>query len=200
MSVYIMAMDVAFAHIGVAVLRYDRTGWTCVLSRCITTEKSDKKKDVRASNDDASRCAYAFDALNDIAELKQFSPMVGVVAELPTAGSKSSRAARSMGMGTAVAACFVASLALPCDWTTPDDGKKALAGARNASKQDMKLCASKLFPESVTGFHIKRGSKTGEYDDNYEHVADALGAFMAARGGAVEKFAVTTFNATTKTP
>ena len=193
MSVYVMAMDVAFAHIGVAVLSYDNRGWKCVFSKCIATEKSDKKKDVRVSNDDARRCADAFEALNDIAELATLQPLVGVVAELPTAGSQNSRAARAMGMGTAVAACFVASLALPCDWTTPDDGKKALAGAKNASKQDMKSSASKLFPESTEGFHIKARSKTGEWDDNYEHVADALGAFMAARGGAVEKFAVTTF-------
>ena len=193
-TINVMCLDVAFAHVGVAVVGYPVAGGAPMIrhTHTITTTKSDKKLAVRSANDSVRRCQEAFTALMDTA--KAYS-VVGLIAELPTGGSKSSAAARAMGMGAAVAACFSETLDLPTEWTTPEMGKVALSGHKNASKVEMKENAAKLWPASTKGFHFKRKSsrsknKEPEWDDNYEHVADALGAFMAAKGGFVERTAM----------
>lgn len=188
----IMVLDVAFAHVGMVILGYADGGWSVRLSETITTKKSDAKTGVRAADDNVRRTQETFNRLHDLAETYD---ICGIIAEIPTGGSKSSAAARAMGMGTATAACLAASLDVVCEWTTPGDGKLALTGIKNASKIQMKATAAKMWPKTTTGFHLKKKTKKStnkepEWDDNYEHVADAMGAFSAARNGTVEKLAV----------
>jgi hypothetical protein len=74
--------------------------------------------------------------------------------------------------------------------TRPEAGKKALAGNKNASKADMMRSALVMFPTLAKWFEPKRGTKTGELENRFEHVADAIGAFAAARSGTAEKLVV----------
>jgi Holliday junction resolvasome RuvABC endonuclease subunit len=115
--------------------------------------------------------------------------VVAMIAELPSGGSKSSSAAAHMARGAAVFACAAETLDVVVECTTPGNGKKALTGNKNASKEDMMRAALVQFPGLAQWFKLKRGDASLP-ENRFEHVADAVGAFAAARGGIAEKLVV----------
>lgn len=177
----VLALDVAFSNLGWAVLEHYDSGWKCVAANVLSTKKSDKKKKLRMADDDVMRCTELFVNLRTIAEVMNVG---AVIAELPPGGSQNARANRAMGMSAAITAAVVAQLKLPAEYTTPTEGKVAATGSKTASKSDMMKAMSGKYPESLKDFKLKRGSET-EYENKYEHVADALAAFESAREGSL---------------
>ena len=182
----LMALDVAFAHVGVVILDYHESQWVPIHATVLNTEKDTARTSVRVADDNFRRCQEMYAALVRIGEEYH---AVAAVAELPSGGSKSAIAMAAMARGSAVFACVASALKLVVECTTPGAGKKALGGAANASKQDMMRAALAAYPGLRRWFQPKRG-KPDELENEFEHVADAIGAFCAARGGVAEQLVV----------
>lgn len=179
----ILALDVAFAHLGWAIMEPKGKGWICLDAYVIETKKSDKKKNIRAAPDALRRCIELFDVLNTIITRCEIK---GIIAEIPPGGGQNSNAVKLMGMASAVVAVAARVHDLPVEWTDPLDGKRALTGKKNASKKLMMLAAAKSYPGSTKTFKFKKGSKK-EYENRYEHTADAIAAFVSAKDGTLAR-------------
>ena len=182
----LLILDVAFAHVGAAVLQYRDGQWQTIHAEVVSTKKETKKTTVRVADDNFRRCQELFQALTEL--IRKYH-VVAAIAELPSGGSKSANAMAAMARGAAVLACVISSAGIVVECTTPGDGKKALAGAANASKSQMMRAALVKFPELRKFFKAKRG-RPDELENIFEHVADAVGAFCAARGGVAENLIV----------
>ena len=159
----ILALDVGFTSMGVVVLR----GGRIIHMEVIKTQKS-KSKQARVADDSAARCAVLAGRLVEI--IGEFK-VGAVVGELPSAGAQSAAALRSMGLATGVGAAVAEIFRLPVEWCTPMEGKLALTGKRNASKEQMMEAARRKF--SDTAFPSAKST--------FEHIADALGAYEALK-------------------
>ena len=173
----IMAVDVSLTHSGVAVI--DLESGRIIDTACIITEKDASKRKVRACDDLAERSSVLFRGLNMIRDRHNVKALV---VELPSGGCKSLVAGRAMGMAIAIAACFVEAHKLPAVWVTPSEGKKALGGHRNASKEAIQVEAVKRYPELDQ--HVPN-NKAGKKPGTFEHIADAVAAFEAAKNDSV---------------
>jgi Holliday junction resolvasome RuvABC endonuclease subunit len=173
----IMAIDASFTHTGVAVIDVE-TGKIIDVA-CIITEKDASKRKVRACDDLAERTALTFRTLVNIGDKHKVK---AVVVELPSGGSKSLAAGRAMGMAIAIVSCYVSAKHLPAVWTTPGEGKKAMGGHRNASKEAIQEEAVKRYPELD---QLVPNNRLGRKPGTFEHIADAVAAFEAAKGDAV---------------
>ena len=161
----ILAVDAGFVACGWAVLCAGRI----VATGCIRTERSEHKKALRVADDDAERCALIARSLARIVREHQVS---GIVAELPGAGAKGARAISCMARAGAILATVAELLSLPTEWVTPSDVKK-ITGSRAASKLDVETVVLARWPRaSLPKVKAER-----------EHVADALGAYLAAEHG-----------------
>jgi Holliday junction resolvasome RuvABC endonuclease subunit len=175
-----MALDVGFRNTGVAIMQHRGGKWLPIHVECIRTKKSDKKSGIRVA-DDNIRCTQ--DIYRRLMELAKDNDIAGVVAETPSAGGKSSRAVLAMGLASATVACVVESLGLPAEWVTPRESKIALAGSATASKEEMKESAARTWPTTTKNY--KRHKTSGRLPGTYEHIADALATFEAAKNGQV---------------
>jgi len=175
----ILTLDVAFAHLGWAIMEPKDDDWAVLDAYVIETKKSDKKKKIRVADNDIRRSTEIFSTLSAIVARCDIK---GVVAELPPGGGKSSISVKSMAMAVAAVACVVEAYGLPAEWTTPDEGKIAVCGTKKASKIMMMRQVARLYPESTKSFKRKVGSKT-DWENRYEHTADAIAAFVSAKGG-----------------
>jgi Holliday junction resolvasome RuvABC endonuclease subunit len=165
--VAIISLDVGFKTTGFAV--WDKGN--IVFCGTIITEKS-QKKTTRVADDyyeRSSRLAYELNRLIDYYDIK------GIVGELPSGGALSAKAAVMMNMATAVVASVATLRQLPCEWCTPNETKLAVCGYRSATKDEIMETVKKKFPESL---HLFPSAKT-----YFEHIADAIGAYLALING-----------------
>ena len=152
------------------------TGWVVADGRriidagVIRTERQARKTAVRVADDDAERCAILARELRGV--LDEHAP-AGAVVELPTGGAQGARAIRTMGMATAVVVAVLELSFLPAEWVTPQMVKKASAGHKGASKEDVAAGVLRAFewPE----LKLPKGQ--------LEHVYDAAGCLLAAENG-----------------
>jgi Holliday junction resolvasome RuvABC endonuclease subunit len=161
----LLALDVGFAKMGWCVFDNGEP----IAFGIIKTAKSGKKN-VRVADDRAYMAGYL------AAELKRVicdHKVCGCVGELPSGGAKSAKAMAYMAAGIAVASSVLSVLKIPVEWTTPTEGKMALCGKRNASKVEMMDAVRKEYP------HILWPKVKAKFED----VADAVGAYRAAKDG-----------------
>jgi Holliday junction resolvasome RuvABC endonuclease subunit len=161
----LLALDVGFKNMGWVLI--DKG----VIKNCgvITTEKS-KNKQCRVADDRAWRSAELATKLDDLLR-DQF--VDGIVAEAPSGGAQNARAMAMMNMGLAIVSCVAALREVPIEWSTPQEGKKAMCGKNNASKEEMMQAARDLYP----GYMFPKAAGT------FEHIADAIGSYKALRNG-----------------
>lgn len=161
----VLAVDVGFVATGWAVLAAGRI----ISVGCIRTDGSDRKRGVRASDSDAERTACIARQLDRVIRGFQIR---GVIAELPTAGAKGARAIACMARASAIVATVVELHGLPAEFVTPMDVKK-VTGTATASKDEVEAAVIRRWPAaSLPKLKCER-----------EHVADALGAYLAAENG-----------------
>ena len=103
------------------------------------------------------------------------------MAELPTSGGKSANAVASMAIAQTVCGAVAAYEDLPYEWVTPMENKKMLAGKKNASKSEMEEAALKLYPHLRADYTHQKGQYKGTIKGEFEHIADAIGAFEAVK-------------------
>ena len=180
----ILAVDPGFSSYGCAVFNGKQEVIKIAL---LETEKS-KSKRVRVSDDDAYRVQkLATELKNLIIE----NDIKGVVGELPISGGQSEKAVKCMAYAASVSNAVFAVMNLPVEWVSPVEIKKVVTGLRTASKDDMMKAICKLHGWKITEriVNSKTGKKAKVYwpleekwaGSNFEHVADALGAFEALK-------------------
>lgn len=177
-TVRVLAVDPAFVNTGYIIVDIigQPTQFTVKLiaNGVVSTEKSDKKRGIRASDDTVRRCLEwlsAFDAL-----WQEFKPQMSAY-ELPSAGGKSSSAVKSMAIATALCSSLSYHSNSPSEFFTPNEVKSALAKNITASKTDMEKEAIKMFPCLQEKYSSARAA-TG-FTGEFEHVADAVGVLKA---------------------
>jgi len=163
----LLSLDVGFKNLGYVVLEKG----TVIACGTIISEKS-QKKTTRTSDDYYARsCKIAGDLKGVIEEYD----IKGILGELPTGGAQSMKAAVMMCMATSIVASVATLLKIPCEWTTPNEVKLAVCGYRSATKDEIMETIKGKFPESA---HLFPKAKT-----YFEHIADAIGAYMALKEG-----------------
>ena len=169
----ILALDLGFAALGWVAI--DAVTGAATAAGVVRTVKSAKKRGVRVADDDCRRCAEQAQVLSRL--ITEHAPAC-VVAEVPTGGSKSARATRAMALGTGIACGVLAIRGVPCVYTTPRDGKLAATGNAGASKEDVEAGVMHRVPGARALLDAaKRADR--------EHIADAIAAWLAARGDQV---------------
>lgn len=172
----ILAIDPSFCNTGWSV--WDGAGQV-IDTGCIRTEKT-KNKMLRVSDDTAARIQTV---AGELAAVIQQHKVAGIVAELPSGGAKSAAAAKAMGIATAIVACTAEFHKLPAEYYTPMDVKKALAHNKVASKEDMEQAAAIVSPIQAAKWAHQKGKFQGRYLPEWEHIADSIGCYEAAKNG-----------------
>jgi len=174
----VLALDPSFRNTGYAVIERDGPKERVVTTGVIKTEARDKKTRVRAADQRLEQIQIMVKALKDI--IGDWQPAL-LVAELPSSGGKSANAVASMAIAQAVCGAVVAYEGLPAEWVTPMENKKCYTGKRNASKEDMMSACVRTHPALKKEYTHTKGQYKGQLRGEFEHVADALGAYEAAK-------------------
>jgi len=169
----IVAIDVGFASMGIVVLCIRARDLGLVYKEVISTKPSPKKLSIRSADDNVRRCREITRSVRRV--IDEYEP-AAVVLEMPSMGSKSAKAMRAMGLASGIiAALDVVYENLPFLYATPTDVKVAMTGKKSASKEEVQSRAVEMIPDILDGVN-----KTQR-----EHVADALGAAVAAKDAPV---------------
>jgi Holliday junction resolvasome RuvABC endonuclease subunit len=178
MKQVVLALDPSFRNTGYAIFEIVDITERILEVGVIKTEKSDKKRKVRASDQRVEQIQVLVNSLRSI--INKYKPKL-IVAELPTSGGKSAHAISSMAIAQTVCGAVAAYEDLPYEWVTPTENKKALTGAKNASKEDMMNAALKLYPQLKADYTHTKGQYKGKIRGEFEHIADAIGAFETVK-------------------
>jgi len=168
----LLSLDISFTNTGWTVFEKG----TIIACGNIVTEKS-KHKTLRVSSDDNMRTASFARQLHDI--ILEYD-VVGVVGEMPTGGSKSSKAAKCMAKASAIVVTVCELMLVPTEWTDPKSVKIALTGKETATKLQMMAAARKKYKGK--GDHLFPKAK--KY---FEHIADSIGVYEASKTGLLVK-------------
>lgn len=163
----VLGVDAGFTALGVVALQGNRI-IACGTSR---TERQAKKKGLRVADDDSERCRAQARYLLDM--IREHEP-AGAVIELPHGGAQGARANRAMGMATGVVTAVIEITGLAVEYVTPGDVKKAATSRKDAGKDEVEAAVLRSFEWGVSPPEVK---------SQREHVTDAAGALLAARGG-----------------
>jgi len=178
----LLALDVAFTNIGWAVIApYTDGAEVLAVGTIKNPSDAKKKKSIRDSDLKIERCRFVYRSLVD---LVYDNDVKGIVAEIPGGGGKSHKATAGMAMGTCLISCAVEQVGLPADWTTESDGKMCVCRNKGASKLDMQKAILKMYPETRKLVPKSDKARSG-VEGWFEHAADAIAAFEAAKRGAV---------------
>ncbi len=181
----VLALDVSYTNIGWAIIEpYQNKDLVIEVGTIKNPSDAQKKKEFLTSNYDIQRIAKVYTELKEIYQTRKPNC---IVAEIPSSGGRSQISAIGMARGTTLVACLVTEFSIPAQWTTPDDGKIALYGSKKASKVQMIHAAIKQFPEVLEMVSTSKRSKSG-YEGWFEHSADAIAGFLAARKGSLVRY------------
>lgn len=184
----LLACDPGYGNYGCSVI--DQYG-TVIDVGTIQTAKA-KKKLLRTADDDVQRITYITEQLSKV--IRHYD-VKGVLSELPPSGGQSSVAVKGLAMAVALSTALFSAHNLPVEWATPEEVKKALTGKKNASKEDMMLAVCKKYGWPITEkpVYSKKTKKLQRVNkiyhplgksigkNQFEHIADSLGAFAALR-------------------
>jgi len=169
----IVAIDVGFRSTGLAAFNVYPNRLELAEFDCVHTEPPPGKR--KKALKDVDRIQRNIDGI--VAFLEKNDAM-WMVVELPTGGSKSSRAARAMGMATTMIVSIAKLLEIQAEWYEPIDIKRAACDKNSADKEEVMVAMAEIFPEILV---LPKGQM--------EHVADACACMIAAQNGEVVKHA-----------
>lgn len=168
------SFDVGFANMGWVIFDKKKP----VACGVIKTEKSSKKS-TRTADDHSHRSIVLAKGIDDL--IYQYK-LQGIIGELPSGGAQNARAMGFMMSAISIISSVGALCDLPMEWATPTDVKKAVAGKRSASKEEMMNTIAKKF-----NFEINQKGKRVDYitpfgtfnKGTFEHIADSFGVYLA---------------------
>jgi len=161
---HIIGVDPGFVATGVAV--YDIEQGVLVECQTVRTAPSPAKRNLLKGSDDMRRAKEIAAMVARV--IRQYPGFIAV--EIPTAGSKSGRAARAMGIVTGMMAAIEHIMEVPAEYYTPGDVKFHATGSRNASKAQVEARIKKEFG----ALHFSRVKR------DREHQIDAAATVLAA--------------------
>jgi len=165
----LLALDVGFRNSGWCAFKDGKP----VAWGVIQTDKA-KKKTVRMADDNAYRAGQIARQIKEIVDEHNVCAIIG---ELPSGGAQSARAMAQMAAATCIVGAVANILELPVEWCSPTDVKKAVTGLRSATKREVMDAVRKKF----------EGVDWPKTKGVFEHVADAVGAYLALRDGNLVK-------------
>jgi crossover junction endodeoxyribonuclease RuvC len=167
----ILGLDPGFATLGYSLVSLTSTGELVRELGVIKTEKSGKKREVRASDDNVRRAREIYDSLKVLTS--KIEPVCAICAEAMSFPRQASVAAK-------VAMCWgvIASIAvlrnIPILQASPQEVKKLVTGNKSASKEDVQAALKARYPGPPVDSPNPSFPAT-----QAEHPYDALGAVVA---------------------
>jgi Holliday junction resolvasome RuvABC endonuclease subunit len=164
----LIGIDGGLAHMGIATM--DRGEIVSLV--VIETEKSEKKREVRGSEDIVRRAREVWDVL-DTQMTRARREGTGLVVCMETLSlPRNAGASAKIGVALGIVVGCAALRALPIVQASPQEVKKKIAGVRNASKDDVKTAVRRLYPSSSLLLdQMRKGDQ--------EHAADAVAVIHA---------------------
>ena len=174
MSITVMGLDTGFSHVGWTIANMAKAptageGLTIVAMGHLGTQKSDKKKGVRAADDNFERARTIARRLHSVCEAHK--PQI--VCSEAISHVRSNSVMLKIGMCFGVVTMLVSSRDIPFLQATPMDIKKAVADNKQASKEEIQHTLDMMFdgvPHELVGSLAK---------SKREHPYDSLGAIVA---------------------
>ena len=164
-----LGVDPGFASVGVAVVEVGSASELIMDVRVFTTEKSDKKRKVRASDDNFDRTQRLYIALRDYVVEYGVSAICAEAMSCPRNASVAGKMSLFWGALASVAAQYQ----LPLVQASPQEMKRVVAGAPSASKVDMAVALRSRYPGQFDSFSSKFPKA------EHEHGFDAAAAVVA---------------------
>lgn len=172
-GITVLGIDGGLASMGYAVVRLDPVGETVLAMGVIRTEKSSAKRRVLASDDVDRRAVEIAHEL----EALQVAYAIRAVCQESMSFPPSSSVSAKLGVARGVVAAHTARFGLPRVGESPQGIKKAVAGQKNASKEQVEAAVRERYcgkPYQDIGFLL------GEVPVGlHEHAYDALAAIVA---------------------
>lgn len=161
----VLGIDGGFASIGVSIIELLADSEALRLSRVIRTEKSDKKREVRQSDDNMRRAGLI--ARDLAAIIRTYKPEAICIEAMSF--PRSSSVAAKMALTFGIVAALAEGYDLPIIQASPQDVKLAMCGRKNASKDEICAEVETRFPEIA--WPAQKGL--------WEHAADAVAVVVA---------------------
>jgi len=169
----VLGVDPGLASFGYAIVELEPNGGAELRTLGVLhTSKTDAKRKVLASDDSLRRARELDEALWAVINALASRPVV-ICAESMSFPRSASVAAK-MGISWGLIAAFANDVGCPVAQCSPQQMKKILCGASNASKVDVQQALDRRFFPSGSGSLFAGVKKTDR-----EHCADALGAVIA---------------------
>jgi len=167
---HIVGIDGGLSHMGVALMHFDSgaRNSSVVSMKTIETERSDKKRSVRESEDVVRRAREVWSWL----ELELYERDVRVVCMETLSLPRNAGSSAKIGVALGVVVAVAASKNLPIVQASPQEVKAKIARARNASKDDVELQVRQRYPSTAAFLDaMRKGDR--------EHAADAVAVIHA---------------------
>jgi Holliday junction resolvasome RuvABC endonuclease subunit len=177
----VLGLDPGFAAIGWAIVRLEAERETLLHLGCFVTQKSDKKRAVKAADDNMRRAQEISVWLQNLMQAVghragDYEPISLVCAESMSFPRNASAAAKVALTWGVIAAKLSGWNGLPLVQASPQEVKLAACGAKNASKLDVAQAMRKRFgPKAYDGACLRSKLPAGLL----EHPVDALATVVA---------------------
>lgn len=174
-EVFILGADPGLASFGISVAKLLRDGEEFVETDVTRTEKSAKKKGVKAADDNFHRGQIISKMLHGL--VKQYQPMA-IAAEAASWPRNAGASAKlAMSWGILIDLCYVHRL--PMVQASPQEIKKRLCDNKSASKEDVRRAVEALYPYQFDEFKERYPARKPPSPNGcWEHGFDAAGAII----------------------
>jgi crossover junction endodeoxyribonuclease RuvC len=170
---YILGIDPGFSSLGWAVCSSSSDGVLAHYCGVIRTEKSNKKIQLRASEDNINRAQTIYLELDET--IKEHE--IDLVCTESMSWPRNAGVVAKMGIVWGVIASVCYASRLPMLQVSPVEIKKSLTGSKQASKEEMIAKIVELYPKLAIP----------SQQTLQEHAADAVAAVLACRNSMLFK-------------
>lgn len=174
-EVFILGADPGFASFGLSVVRLTKGAEEFIRTDVIRTQKSVKKRGVKAADDNFRRAQIIAAKLHEVVQGYQPMAIAAESASWPRNASASSKLA--MAWGVLADLCHVYQL--PMVQASPQEIKKVLCGDKSASKEAIRAAVEQLYPGQFDEFKRRFPARNPpQPNGQWEHGFDSAGAIV----------------------
>lgn len=175
-DVRVLGVDPGFASFGYAVVQLTESGENVKFVDVVRTQKVDKKRNVKAADDNFQRGQVIAAAL--YGAVQKYEPMV-ITAEAASWPRNAGATAKvAMSWGILIALCH--QYRLPMVQASPQEIKKTLCDSKSATKESVREALEVRYPGQFDGFKERfPAQKPPKPNGQWEHGFDAVGAVVA---------------------
>lgn len=167
----VLGIDPGFASVGYCVMELTPDGESVLETLVFKTERSDKKRKIRASDDNFRRgqelCAMVVGLLHR-------HPDVKAVCSEAMSHPRNASVSGQLGSFWGIVELLTYIWKLPMLQASPQEIKKVLTGKKNASKEEVQAALRKRYPGQFDAYDASITRK-----QDLEHGYDAAGAVVA---------------------